>query len=227
MCRELFEDPSDWNITDAKVLQEVDELLSSREWFRVYDFAELFHAKLRVPPPGRTRTSLTSTREFAKVRAEGFEARLNRFFMEQGIGWKMSGGKIVHRGSDAFERATQRAVEALENSERQTAKREIEEAFRDISRRPEPDVTGAITHAMIALECVAREVTGKPNATLGKLVPGLNLTAPLDKAIHALWGFSSERARHMREGQAVSTDEAELVVLVACALCTFLSGKTR
>ena len=63
--------------------------------------------------------------------------------------------------------------------------------------------------------------------TLGKLIRDLNLTAPLDKAVHALWGFSSERARHMREGQTVSTDEAELVVLVACALCTFLSGKTR
>lgn len=136
----------------------------------------------------------------------------------------MSDGKIVHRGSDGYERATQRAVEALENSGQQTAKREIEEALRDISRRPEPDVTGATTHSMAALECVAREVTGKPNVTLGKLIQDLDFTPPLDKAIHALWGFSSDRARHIQEGRSVRTEEAELVVLVACALCAFLLG---
>ena len=208
-------------------MQEVDELLSHCEWFRVYDFAELFHTKLGRPPVGRVGTTIASSFEVAKAKAKGFQVRLNRYFMEHGIGWQMCDGKIVHRGSDAFERATERAVEALDNTGQQTAKGEIEEALLDISRRPKPDVTGAVTHAMAALECVAREVTGKPSRTLGELVPELNLTPPLDKAVHGLWGFSSQRARHIREGESVSTEEAELIVFVACALCGFLSGETK
>ena len=227
VCRELYADPSEFNIVDSSVMKEIDESLSHCEWFRVYDFAELFRASLRRPPVGRARTNIARSLEFAKSRAKGFEFRLNSYFLEHGIGWQMCDGEIVHRGSDAFEKATRRAVEALGKTGQQTAKSEIEEALQDISRRPEPDATGAITHVMAALECVAREVSGKPNLTLGKLVPRLNLTPPLDKAVDGLWGFSSERARHLREGQSISTEEAEFVVLVACALCSFLSGDTN
>ena len=35
-------------------------------------------------------------------------------------------------------------------------------------------------------------------------------------------GYASDRARHVREGDVVDTTEAELVVSVAGALCTFL-----
>ena len=153
--------------------------------------------------------------------------RLNKYFLEHGIGWQMSHGKIVHRGSHAFEEATRRAVEVLGETRQQSAKGEIEEALHDISRRPKPDATGAITHAMAALECVARDATNNPKLTLGQLVPLLNLTQPLDKAVHALWGFSSQRARHIQEGQSVGIAEAELVVFVACALCAFVSGDRK
>ena len=227
VCRELYTDPSEFNVLDSYVMKEVDELLSCCDWFRVYDFAELFHAKLRRPTVGKVSTNITRSLEVAKARAKEFEFRLNGYFMEHGIGWQMCDGKIVHRGSDAFERATRRTIEGLGKTGQQTAKGEIEEALQDISRRPEPDVTGAITHVMAALECVAREVSGKPNLTLGKLVPLLNLTPPLDKAVDALWGFSSERARHRREGASITTEEAEFVVFVACALCSFLSGDTN
>ena len=227
VCRELHADPSEFNSVDSYIMREVDELLADCEWFRVYDFAESFHFRLGLPPAGGASTSIMHSFEVARAKAEGFEARLNRYFMEHGIGWQMSAGKIIHRGSDAYERSTQRAVEALKDSGRQTAKDQMEEALRDISRRPEPDVTGAITHAMAALECVGRAVTGNPDVTLGKLVSDLNLTPPLDKAVHALWGFSSQRARHIQEGQSVTIEEAELVVLVACALCTYLSGNTK
>jgi hypothetical protein len=35
--------------------------------------------------------------------------------------------------------------------------------------------------------------------------------------------YASDRARHIREGQNVTTEEAELIVSVACAVCAFLS----
>ena len=75
---------------------------------------------------------------------------------------------------------------------------------------------------MAALECTARDVTGETNATLGSILPDLELPKPLDTAVQKLWGFASERARHLREGQNVDALEAELVVSVACAVSLFL-----
>ena len=95
----------------------------------------------------------------------------------------------------------------------------------DISRRPEPDITGAVQHAMAALEATAREVAGQPNPTLGKLVPELDLPAPLDRAVHKLWGYASEHGRHIREGQTVEHAEAELIVTVSGTLCAFLTHR--
>ena len=102
--------------------------------------------------------------------AAEFQQALNDFFTEEGIGWKMADGEIVSRGTEAFEAAVQKASEALENSGRRTARDEIHEALADLSRRPKPDLTGAVQHAMAALECVARETCGDPKATLGNIL---------------------------------------------------------
>jgi hypothetical protein len=212
VCEVLLKKPDDSNWSEyPNVWNEANELVEQCEWFRVYDIAEALHAHL--------------SRGHDTSEADVFEERLNEFFIEHGIGWKMAGGEIVFRGSEVFAGATADAVEALTDAGHHTAAREVHEALRDISRRPEPDVTGAIQHVIAALECAARDVTGKSNATLGKLVPELNLPAPLDAAVTKLWGFSSDKARHLREGEEISTEEAELVVSIACALCTFLSRR--
>ncbi len=213
VCRVLRVRPDPMNWTEyPNVSDEVNDLISECPWFRVYDIAEALYAALAPRHPDR---------------AEDFEEQLNEVFVEKGIGWQMSGGEIVYRGSETFAETTRQADEVLEETGHAAAANEIREALRDISRRPEPDVTGAIQHAMSALECTAREVTGKRNLTLGRLVPHLDLTPPLDAAVDKLWGYTSERARHIREGQSVSSEEAELVVTLACSLCTFLAGRGR
>lgn len=151
-----------------------------------------------------------------------YENELNRCFREKGIGWKLEDPTgIVFRGSETFAVTTTEAAKVLHESGRNVASNEIHEALKDISRRPVPDRTGAIQHAIAALECVARDVTGD-NATLGALVPKLDLPKPLDTAVEKLWGFASDRARHLREGRAVTDDEAELVVSIGCAVSIFL-----
>ena len=86
---------------------------------------------------------------------------------------------------------------------RTTARDEIHDALTDLSRRPNPDLTGAIQHGMAALECVARDACGDPKATLGDILkrhPDL-IPKPLDTAIDKAWGFASEMGRHIREGR--------------------------
>ena len=133
----------------------------------------------------------------------------------------MDGGRIVARGSEAFAATTQAVVIELRDSGRTTAANQIHEALADISRRPTADITGAIQHAMAALECVARDVTGS-SETLGKLVPQLQIPKPFDTALEKLWGFASEQGRHIREGREPRFEEAELVVTVSAAVSMYL-----
>ncbi len=204
-------DPSNWS-NYPNVWDELNRLIAKCPWFKVYDIAEALHAALANADPDR---------------AQAFADRLNQFFRENGVGWEILDGRVMFRGSEAFIESTTEAVSVLTETGRSRASNEIHEALRDISRRPEPDITGAIQHAIAALESTARDVTGEPNRTLGQLVRELGLPQPLDAAVEKLWGYASDRARHVREGQAVDTAEAELLVSVACAVCTFLTRRNQ
>ena len=198
-------DPDNWSeIPNCR--DEVNRHLRTCDWFQVYDIAEVLHRQME------DHSSKAC-----------FGDRLNQFFRKQGVGWELSHGDIRYRGSDSFEESSSRATKVLEGTGRPRAANEISEALKDISRRPDPDVTGAIHHCMAALEATARDVTGQPNPTLGQLASKLDLPRPLDKAIEKLWGYASERARHGKEDVALDASEAELLVHVAGALCTFLA----
>ena len=115
----------------------------------------------------------------------------------------------------------------LENAGHRTAAKEIHEALADLSRRPKPDATGAVQHAMAALECAAGDVTGDARATLGEIIkknPGL-FQPPLDQAMEKVWGYTSQWGRHLREGREPSPEEAELVVGLASVMATHLTRK--
>ena len=213
ICKVLLVPPDPNNWSDPNVWEEVLWHFREAAWYKVYDIAEALYAEL------------ATNRRWDSEPALEFERRLNDFFVENGIGWELRDGHIVHRGSEAFAKSTHEVPDRLEETGFLRAANEMREALSDISRRPEPDITGAIQHAMAALEATAREVTGKPNLTLGKLVPMLNLPAPLDQAVHKLWGYASERGRHIREQESVNYSEAELIVTIAGSLCAFLAQR--
>jgi hypothetical protein len=60
------------------------------------------------------------------------------------------------------------------------------------------------------LESTARDVLNELTKTLGQFKTKLALPPPLDEAVAKLWGFSSQRARHVVEGSTVGDAEAEL-----------------
>ena len=195
---------------DENARAKIGPLLAEAPWYKVYDIAEALYNPYS-----------------ATVRVNEFKQNLNNFFVENGIGWELHDGLIIRRGSEAFQRVAHEVPDLLNDCGFQRASGEIREASNDISRRPNPDITGAIQHAMAALEATARGVTGQPNQTLGQLVPLLNLPPPLDRAVSRLWGYASERARHIREQQAVENAEAELIVAVAGSLCAFVVQRER
>ncbi|MDP3115971.1 MAG: hypothetical protein Q8N19_02530 [Phenylobacterium sp.] len=208
LCEVLLKRPDPNNWSPGNVENEVSRLIDGAPWYKVYDIAERLY---RAVGEG----------DYTASKGPEFERRLNLLFNEHGVGWQMKGGLIVARGSEPFELATRDAAQVIRDAGTPTAANELHEALRDISRRPTADVTGAIQHAMAALECVAREVDGSTD-TLGKIIGRLSFPPPLDTALHKLWGFASEQGRHIQEGREPHFEEAELVVTVASAVSVYL-----
>jgi hypothetical protein len=146
-----------------------------------------------------------------------------------GIGWKMIGNRIQTRGEDDYEKIVAQAKSELNKANMPTAQSEISEALNDLSRRPQPDLSGAVHHAMAGLECVSRTVTGQPKATLGEIVAGLKnpLPKPLDEAVKKAWGYASENARHGREERLLSRAEAHLIVGLSSSVISYLLQKSE
>ena len=175
----------------------------------VYDFAEaIFDA--------RASNSIYD--------AQLFQRDLNKLFEEHNIPYRMSGGQITFRGSESFEVSVGTAKSVLGATGRKTAKDEIHKALEDLSRRP-PDLTGAVHHAMAALECVATDVCGEEGETLGQVIRKHpeKFPAPLGEAIAKLYGFASDKGRHITEGGEPSIKEVELIVGIAATVATYLS----
>lgn len=210
ICRVLrvSPDPNNWS-EYPNIDSEVNYLMETCEWYRVYDLIEEFYGAISA------------------VKRDTFEIDVNDFFLEHGIGWKLVSGKLEARGDDSFESAVHKVSEVLEEAELKTAKGEISEAIKDLSRRPKPDITGAIQHSLACLECVYREVTGDRNATLGELSKKYTsiLPKPIPEVVSKIWGYTSEQGRHLREGNEPEYIEAELVVELTAAISTYLGKK--
>ena len=117
----------------------------------------------------------------------------------------------------------------LDATNRPTAAKHLHEALQDLSRRPDPDLHGAIYHAMGCLEAVARDVSGDQKATLGQILkryPQL-VPSPLDTALSQIWGYASNEARHVQEGKEPNRSEAELIVGLTGALAAYLTVHTE
>lgn len=189
---------------DQEVRLEM-EGLEDDKWFYLYEIIQRVAEKLRGDS------------------LDDFADRVNEFFRRHGYGWQLVNGVIEIRGPETFEEPVRVALGALDESDRWTAHTELQEALRDISRRPEPDTTGAIQHSMAALECLGRDISAGKE-TLGALIrkhPGL-FPKPLDEVVHKLWGYASNEARHPQAGSRVEFGDAQLVVHIASALCGYL-----
>ena len=172
-----------------------------------------------VPREHRTDNLSAATHELQESRGRGFTSRYRELLDHYGVTAEVI---LPISCSDPDQLDGRAARDVLAQVGHDAAANEIHEALQDVSRRAEPDETGALQHAIAALACTAREVTGEPPLTLGRLVPRQRLAPPLDTAIEKLWGYASDRARHIREGRCAKTEEAQLIVSVACSVCKFL-----
>lgn len=210
VCQALrtLPDKSNWS-EYPNIWDEVQQLIADCPWYRVYDVVEAISKRLGAE----------------------YDGEINTVFAESGIGWQVHEGRVTARGEEDFEQALREAQRRLSQTKRTTAARELAEARADLSRRPTPDLSGAVQHAFAGLEALARDLDGGSKATLGDLIKkraaALGISPPLDSVIEKLWGFASERARHGREGVVLSRAEVEFVVATSASLVTYLLGTKR
>ena len=145
-------------------LLEAREAVSICPWYSVYDITEALYRHLQ------RQDSRPGIPVEGAPHAPAFERQMNAYFVAAGIGWQLANGEIVRRGEEAFEAVVKTAQAEAETAGRPTAARRIREALQDLSRRPEPDYAGAVSHALSALEAIAKDVTAQGTLTLGQLI---------------------------------------------------------
>ena len=217
VCRVLRCKPDRNNWSEyPNIWDEVQWLIDRCDWFRVYDIIEAIYAHMA-----------RHDAQYSSTGAPQYEAAINSFFAEEGIGWQLVGSRVVTRGGEAFETIVTEARSRLEGADRPTAAKHIKDALECLSRRPDPNTSGAAYHAMGSLECVARDVAGDEKATLGQILKRHQqlLPKPLDNAPSQIWGYASEEARHVQEGREIGRPEAELLVGLSATLANYLSSK--
>lgn len=208
VCTTTYIPPAgNWN--EPYLSNEIKYNILNAEWQYVYDIIERFHGKIK-----------------SQESKCGYISEVNRFFLKSGGGWRLTDeGSIVFRGGDSFNLAVRNVANGgcISSS---NVENEIKEAIADISKRPDPDITGAIQHSMAGLECLCRKI-GCSKSTLGDLLQkhkGI-IPPPLNDAVKKMWGYASENGRHIVDKKKSGYKEAELVVSVSCALINYLSDE--
>lgn len=221
VCVQLQKAPNRDNNSNSKMSREVNDLLLYCDWNLVFDIIEDIASVLS--PPSYFFSPMLHN-ELKSNRAT-FHKMINRVLQQEGIGLQLVDGKVTFRGEEPFEAIAHKAPSQLEDAGLPTAGNHLREAIRDLSKRPTPDLTGALHHSYAALECVARAVSGDEKLTPGDFVKRHygEIPPPLDKAVEKLWGFASDKGRHSREGQEPNLAEVQLAVHVAASVATYLS----
>lgn len=218
--------PGAFNAVDILVWKEVQAALSDCQWYDVFDAAEAIYEAAIDPMGMEKRIGVRPDNPIGAVRAGEFERFVNDAAQDLGIGWKMESGRFVSREEEPVESVARAAESATEDAGHATALRELREARDDLSRRPTPDLTGAVQHCMAALELVAKSCSGEEKLTLGEIVTrhakNLGIPKPLDGAIHKIWGFANNTGRHLSEGREPSRRDAALLLGLASSVIVYL-----
>jgi len=204
------------NRAETDLVNEIADHVRGCPWFAIYDVVE-----------GISDVILNSVGETA---ARSFTQDLNAFLVQNGVGWQLLEGRFLIRRDEEVETTIQQAEMSLSTAGRHMAAKRIREARQDLSRRPTPDIAGAVSHAIAAVECVLCDIDGitaGKNATLSNFLNRTELfPGSLKTAMSAIWGYAcNEGARHGREGVEPGQDEGELVVNVCAAVATYLNRK--
>lgn len=190
------------------------ELVENGKWFDVYDFLQ----------------EVVEGFEDDELYLAELQDSLNEVLKKYICGYQMVAGLIVPLTGEAELDALTKSL----NDPSIAVAEHFRTALDLMADRQTPDFRNSIKESISAVEAMAREVSGKPKATLADAIKALKAKHPihaaLEKAIQSLYGFAGDESgiRHALTEDASTVDLADAkFMLVACsAFCNFLREAT-
>ena len=186
---------------------KADNLLANAPWQSVYDLVERCWPFLGF------------------LHKDHFARRVNEYLREARVGWVFERGEWTRVGDEIGARNLQRAADASEALGAHDARRDIENAWDLCNALGEGYEKDAVASATRALERIVQARTNQPNSNLSRIrwegsdIPHEKLRG----VINTLYSYSSDQARHAKEGAVITAKDAHFTVSVAAILIAYLA----
>jgi hypothetical protein len=195
------------NYTYERLVLNVKKSVLEGEWYEAYDLMEYIAQRANLDEYPRRSTNMIG--------------RLNGILELNRAGYRIVGGEVAAI-TDATELAS--IQEALAAPQASPARQHLEKALQLFADRTAPQYANSIKESILAVEAAAREMAGKPNATLGTALDEIGKRAILHPALIAGWkklyGFTSDSGgiRHAdAEGTTQPTQALAQYFLITCS----------
>jgi hypothetical protein len=185
-----------------QVWQKLGPYIYQGDWWEVYNLIEAIWKELE---PAHRRN---------------FAEDLNRVFSEESIGWKLDEAGCLQRTLPATVQAqVEEVFRELQIPRFASALTLVKSAHKAYNARPRTD-RDVCTNIFDALESVAKEVFGQPNATFGHVLKKANgvFAAETISTLEKLYGMANAHFRHgMTEPFKLKSGETDFVYLTCLA----------
>ena len=197
--------------------------LQNIEWYRVYDLIEFILDECDTLVKAKIYPAKSIS-----LRARSFCEACENCLIKHNSAYRICGRKVVPITSKQ-ERAE---INSAMNSEHPSPRGHIYRALCHLSNRENPDYPNCIKESISAVESLAKIVTGKEKATLGKLTRELGELHPaFRQALGKLYGYTSD-AQGIRHGAfknpaQIRQEDARFMLVVCSAFVNYIEAKRR
>lgn len=181
-------------------LQELRAYFFECEWSKVYDIIE------------------TTSAHFP---SEQFQQDCNIFLEEENSAYRFIDSKIVEITSDIEIETLEQALENLHKFPK--AYKHLKQALNFLTHSKDRSYRHSMSESINAIEDIARNITGDPNATLGKAAKALNLHKALQDSLSNLYGYASDQIRHaMKSESEIPYEDAKFILVLSSSFMNYI-----
>ena len=192
-------------------LKELKKWFDSAEWYRIYDFVEIYMAFL---PP---KDQVNARKDF------------NNVLQQENAGYRVSGVHVIPITNEGELQCIEEAQETIYRS----VNIHFQKAAELYSKRPVPDYENTIKEAISAVEAMCCIITDNKKETLGDALKkleskGIKLHKALQNAMRNLYGYTSDESG-IRHGSIdfaeASIEDAKYMLITCSAFVNYLIEK--
>jgi len=191
-------------VNASKDLKAFQSWFMQADWYRIYDFVEVY---LQFLPSVDRKTARDN---------------LNSVLKAENAGYRIIGNNVVPITNSS----ELTCIEQAEQTEYSSVNTHIQKAVELFSRKPSPDYENSIKESISAVEAICGIITGLsgPNATLGKTIKklkdcGIHIHPAMENAFSSLYGYTSDENGIRHGGIDFTNAPAEdaKYMLVSCS----------